>query len=345
MSVFAERRARSKGRMKTDRKGFGYKFQVGTSLVALCQAQPETSMADAPYVEIDVHFGVGLEGKMTVCLNPDQEILRWPEMKAYLKERKVDIAGGCPVCDRNDPEHPKYDPETVSPPGPRFVVGVIPFGEIVKGRRQMLPDAEQIPQATGTLAPSLWDALMTVFEKAPQISDPDKTSLIEVTNNGKVEGSTPYYSAAIDIPTISVPFRLSKPQRFALRKAFEPKGELDLIWNIARQIKSRKDIESILGGKTFTASDPTADGKPSCFGCDCDPADRECGACPHKVDCAKMCGVAVPGGSATLEPPPPSPAIRRPSPRPPEPEPEEEQEVAEVEEAPPPPPSSSPSAR
>lgn len=287
-------------RPKPGKGGGGDLFKFGSGRTNVYVAPPTEDMDGLPYVVVEVHYNVTPDGKqMVACLDPHNEVLWHPSTVDALKERGITLpdrkASTCPICE-DVATLPKGDAK-----GKRrrakgqYLFAIIPMSTGGRRDRKDLPDDKAKPCAT-LVGYQVWDGICAVIEAEADITNATEAILAAVTKTG--EQLDTEYTVAADSDTIREPLRLSKPQRAALRLAQEPGGDCDLFSVLAAFVKPADDVGRLMRGEKLDRKDAPAEdsGLPTCYGYDCDPKDPECVRCPHKVECASECKVAVPGG-------------------------------------------------
>jgi len=278
-------------RDKAARKGGDFlKLQVGDTVVYVCG--PSRAEDDVNYLEVTVHYGVGPDEKMAICLDPSSNpIILNPVIQKFLAEKGIDVSGGCPVCNAL----PSMDPDTRKrcSGSDRFLFQVVPF------KFRPTNSAPWTDLGGESIAPlfvgqTVWDGITDVLLEEGDICNPEGATLVKINRTGTGPRDTRYKCAA-DSDTIRTPLRLGKGLRRVLAAGLKEGGSADSYKLVADMMRSTAQVEELLtgiAGTSDTGSGDTAGGPPKCFGLDyCD--DNECGACEYRFDCAPKCGMEL----------------------------------------------------
>jgi len=342
-------------------KGSFLKIPDGLSTYYL--VAPTEAMGGIPFVEFLVHREVGPEGKMTVCLADENEILRDPSVAPALREKGVDV-GRCPVDDfLADDAAAASLPEVKLAKmvaKPQYLFAVVPWEiQNAAGELVPLPDGDRVPRPL-FCGPQIWDGICDVIEAEGNVTDPNAAILIRIKKS--VVKKRTSYKVEVDTRCIREPIRISKSTKAAIAAACASTGDCNLFRIVVNMTKSADVVDAFLRGDTVeTRTTTTGDAKPHCYSKDHDHDDDECRVCVYEVDCAKACGTApfkgadkpAPRGAVTAapatKPAPAAAAVKAPAARaaarpatPPPPPPEEEEPEFDADppapEPPPPPP-------
>lgn len=290
-----------------DRHGGGsgiFKFPEARTAFYLCPPTP--AMDEVPFLEVDLHYGVGPDGRMHVCLDAEANaILNDSALQAALKAAKktLDLSLPCGTCQRVDGTKPiegKLSSSEIEEKIERMEAGtsypmlIIPWANVRgKAKRDEFPDSERRPRIV-MAGYKIWDGTCEVIEVEGDVTDPDEAILLICKREGTGPRSTKYEVSA-DSVTIRSPLRIGKSHRAMVRKSQEEGGDGDLYRLIANMIKTHEQVEGMHRGESVERKDAPADeGTPHCYELDCDPADVECQECPFKEPCAEACEVDVP---------------------------------------------------
>jgi len=298
----AEKASRGAGK-RTPR----WKPPEGVSVVAL--APPTEAMDGWPFVEHLTHNDVGPAKGFHGCLSFDNPLLNHPAFLAALEARNakaaekgwevIELDGHCPTCAEvaGETEITGFSPERLDKMAarPSHACGVMYWGRLNGATLDPVAEADKFWQQW-LASPSVTAKMEATIEVDGDVTDPAGMVLLQITRTGK-EAATRYDARSYS-PTIKTPIVLSKPLKAALRKAQEDGGDLDLYRSLAWGMKPAGAVEAMLHGTevSHTSAPAETEGKPQCFGTDCDPNEAEwCQRCPFKVECAGKCKKPVPG--------------------------------------------------
>lgn len=262
-----------------------------------------------------VHYQVGTENRMHICLAEDNAVV-WSDPMSDALDRlnatrarngkpewvvKLDAGDGCPTCAECRDHDSSHSEEKRKSMGRNqlWLHNVIPWW--VMG----LTGGKRIEEAAKEIRPwwasyKQWKGICDVITLNGDVTDPTNATLTVIKRTGKAFHDT-RYEVSSDAESLRSPMTLPKPLRSLLASSTGPGGVNNLYALTAGLIRSADSVADILRGAPVSATKTVvaAQGKPSCFEADCDPSDRECQACPHKVACASACGVSVPGEMQT----------------------------------------------
>jgi len=288
MPVDRDRLRKDKQRKKG---GEFFKFDPGDTCIYVCDECVEGDGIN--YVETCVHYGVGPDDKMVICLDPsNNQALEHPLVKRYLEDRGIDIAGGCPVCDALPGR--KAEARKRQRAQDRFMFQIVPWKFRAK---KSIPFADL---GANMVQPAfvgfgIWDGITDAMEEEGDIYDLDKAILVKVNRTGTGPTDT-RYKVTVDSTSLKNPIRIGKGLRRVLRDALREGGSADSYKTIAEMIRSTKQVEELMTGVATTSDeddgDDEASGRPECFGLDyCD--DDECAECEHRFECAPKCNMEL----------------------------------------------------
>jgi hypothetical protein len=331
---------------------------------------------DLPYVEMGIHFGLGSDGKKkALCLNPkDNPIILDPRLQQYLPDgHGLSSATECPGCAENRARWNAFNklPDKTSKEK-KAKQDAKTAAEDIKFQRKLLWNAvalgyrkeagedweevepnvqkRQILEA----GPMLGEAMVGVFVREGDITDPEKANAIVASRSG--DGFGTKYEASIDSDTVRKPIKLPQKLRKQLAEDLTEGGAGDLYAFTAKSYVPLEDFKKLVAGIDVEGSDEGVeadedDAPPDCFGASY-TNDNECKTCAWRGLCSKKLKKPLfkghelkPGDhgykAAASEdeeeeeaPAPKKAAPAKASKKAPEPEPEEEEqeEVAEGEE-------------
>lgn len=259
------------------------------------------------YIPIAVHFGVGRENKMIVCLDAEQNpIIRHQFVIDALKKsgKIVDKDKGCPVCKAIHDGRMGEEDAARSRFQMRFMWGVIPINY---ARRIGAKPADLDPKAFVYMCgKSVYDGFMKVIYEAGDITDPAGAVFVKIEKTGT--GMTTKYKVSPDIESLKTPVQLPKSMKRIILDAIKLGGDCDLFKIAGGLIRGTAEVAAVLSGvKTEEEDDKEGEEEAGpvrkpCFGLDC-MDDPECRACEDRVECASKCAVPVPGsGKAAAKP-------------------------------------------
>lgn len=290
-------------------------YKPKTGHVGLYLAPPTEAMDGIPFIEARQHGKVGPANGTHWCLSYDNPLIQAPQFLDAIEKRnaaarekgkpEVVIDGYCPTCADLGGEvdlsgfSGKRQESMASKP--RYLCGVMEVGDLKDGRLTETPEGQRVFQSW--IAPSsIEEQILQKIDINGDVTDPEAPIILLLENTGD---GWDRYSVDIYVPSMVKPKPLSKPIKAALRKAQEEGGDLDL-WRLAAAFcKSANQVEAMLRGAEVDhrAAPAEAEGKPQCFGADCDPSDPEwCQPCPFKAECSRACSKDLPAASDAVWP-------------------------------------------
>jgi hypothetical protein len=258
-----------------------------------------------PYITVGVHYGIGKNNLMAVCLDADRNpIVKHPFVKEAMKARtdkkpKIEPKKGCPVCNAIRNEELDDEAAGESRFQERHLWGLSPvavIGDMDDDWRWLDTAKPKIYLSGQTIHSELLDAFV---ENQGDITDPDSAVLVNLNRKGTKKFNTKY-KAKVDAETARKPWQAPKALKRALAEFLKAGGEGDLFRVVANMIKGTGDLEAALSGVKVDEEDDAGgdeDAKPkACFGTGDITDDEECRDCKFKVKCAAVTGDPVPGG-------------------------------------------------
>jgi hypothetical protein len=205
------------------------------------------------YIALVVHYGLGKDNGMGVCLNPDRNpILGHPFIQAALKKRKIKLTGKCAVCSGISSGALSSEEAEEAKPNTRFLFGVTPVMQKMSktSEWQKLTPKPQV-MLTGS---TVYNGIMDVFMENDDITDMSAAVFVIIGREGAKKFDTKY-TVKVDPDTLKKPKALPDPVRKLLLKAMMPEGDCDLFRIVSNMIKSPEELKTLLaGGKPKTGS-------------------------------------------------------------------------------------------
>jgi hypothetical protein len=252
------------------------------------------------YIPVGVHYSVGANEQMVVCLDPQQNpIIKHPFIQEFLKKRGVvvDAEAGCPVCKAIYQGKMTEAKAAACRFQLRYVWAVMPWDHA----RQIGKPASKLTPApvVYTCGRTVYDGIMKTIYEVGDITDFDSAVLVRIEKTGKELKTR--YKVQPDIETLRQPVRLDKGTRRIILDAIKEEGDCDLFKVTASMIKGTAQASAVVTGirteeeeEVPETSSEESESRKACFGLDC-VDDAECRSCEFKVECAEACGVDVPG--------------------------------------------------
>lgn len=280
-------------------------------------APPSDDMDGFPFLGgtdgMFVHYKVGPDNKMHVCLAEDNAVLwsehfvnalHWTNEARREKGKpewavELEMSDGCPTCQElTDPET-KYDEKKLKEMERKqvWLHNVIPWSvmDLTGGTRR---DIEPKLLRPWWASYKQWKGICDIITLTGDVTDPTAATLCVIKRTGKKFEDTRYELSA-DPATSRAPLVLPKPLRALATRTTAPGQANNLFMLAAGLVRSADSVRGLLrGGDTATKTTVSGgpDGPPVCYSADCDPDDSDCRRCPWKVDCAAAMGVEVPPG-------------------------------------------------
>lgn len=211
---------------------------------------------DLPYVQCNVHYGVGEKNRMLASLDfATNKIMADARVQEFLDKRQEDDDSFTPP-DGSEPCPLDLETQRRKKAGDkrgfddikvnkRFIWNVVPMGY----RKRNTDDWEEPDELklctfwSGTMA---WNAIMDVFLEEGDISDPTKAVLVKFTREGK--GMKTEYKATADSDTIREPMSLPKALRKLIAEELKAGGRNDLYKVAADAVEDYDTIKKMLTG-------------------------------------------------------------------------------------------------
>jgi hypothetical protein len=264
-----------------------YTVPVGETLMAITPPLPGD---DLPFVETMVHYEVGDDNKMIVCLDEQRNpVLNDPRVQAILATRKKNIAEGCRVCRELDAGNEKAG----RPAGGRYYFGVVPmkYRKSSAKKWREADDADELKiLACGY---TIWSGVTDVFINNGDISDPKAAILVRLVREG--QGMKTKYTVSADADSIRAGgVQLSKPVRALISKQVQEGQAGDMYRLIGNTVRSSAEVDALVDGVPMEEKDEaeeSGDKKPDCYGLDYEDGDKDCEDCDHLDACKLECKV------------------------------------------------------
>jgi hypothetical protein len=275
LSKLKERQSNAK-----EGRGSGLEFfqvPAGENMIYVAYPYPGDEL---PFIEVPVHYEVGPNNNMVICLDSERNpLLKDERVLVYLEKRGIELSGECAVCKAAAEKKAK---EVQS----RYLWCVVPLK--FRRPRKKWREADDADELKLYMCGyTVWDGIVDVFINNGDISDPNKAVLIRLVREGK--GMRTKYTISADTDSVrSGGVQLSKPVRAMLREAIAEGSYGDLYKVVGNMIKSPDDVEELLDGVSMsTEEDDSSDDIPTCFGIDYEDGDESCKACDQAVACKK----------------------------------------------------------
>jgi hypothetical protein len=201
------------------------------------------------YIPLTVHYQVGKNDAMVVCLDPDKNpIVKHPFVRALLKKRKhvPKLDGTCPVCEEIEGGGMESDEADESRPQQKALWGITKIATRQRSSDEWRGDPFK-PSAI-IAGRSIHDGLMGAFGNAESdISDVENATLVILERKGKGKNDT-RYKVELDAGTLRKPVALDGKTRKVLQKAMVEGGDCDLFKIIANLIKGVPEVRAALSG-------------------------------------------------------------------------------------------------
>jgi len=258
---------------------------------------------ELPYIPLAVHYRVGAENKMHLCLDAHNSGLWNKNVLAAIKRKNDRVRAehpdwvshpnpkdGCPTCEMladpanglstSDMKDMRRQEKAL------FFVVPIWFDAADGGARKTYPGTAVQPFFASTkMADEIIDA---VASAGIDIFDPEKAVLVQLKRVGRTWKDT-RYSATLDVATATKPMKIHKSVR-AYIGGMTPGGDHDPSDLVAGLTRDAKRVCEMLGISADGGDVETSAAKPDCFGVkeQIDPGDEDyCGKCPFRDDCAQ----------------------------------------------------------
>jgi len=200
---------------------------------------------DMPFLRVRVHYGVGANNNMVVCLDKKRNpILSHPFIRHFLKKRNIDISGGqCPVCNELNRDSIDADSSNRIRGQFKYLWGVTP----IKYRLESQHKFEKVEHKQSVImtGKTVYEGLMELFYDNGDITDPKYAILAQVRKTGKGAFHTKYKVSA-DNASLKKPLVLPEGFRNAVFESF--KHQCDLFRVISDMVRDEKDISALFAG-------------------------------------------------------------------------------------------------
>ncbi len=214
--------------------------------------------AGTNYLAIVVHYGLGKDDAMGICLDPERNpIITHPFIQALLKKRKIKLTGKCTVCRAIDSGQLSAEEAEESRPSTRFLFGITPVMQKVSKTAswQKLTPKPQV-MLVGT---TIYNGIMDIFMENDDITDMNAAVFAIVGREGTGKFGTKYVVKG-DPDTIKSPKKLPEAVRKLLIKVMKREGDCDLFRIVANMVKSPEELKTLLaGGKVATGKGRSRD--------------------------------------------------------------------------------------
>ena len=197
------------------------------------------------FLETYVHFGVGKNNRMTICLDETTNpIVNHPIVQKNLRKKGIKLKGDCPVCTAIETGELDDEQMDAMKLQKRYVFGVTP----IKTREKPSKDWVKLPPSPTVLwaGKTIYDGIMDLFFESDDISDPAETIYAKINRKGKGKFDTKYKIAA-DTQSLKKPKKLSKKFFELVEKAMDG-GSADLFKIMADSTVSYDEIVASLSG-------------------------------------------------------------------------------------------------
>lgn len=248
---------------------------------------------DLMFIETAVHYDVGPEKRMVICLDEERNpVLKDPRVKKLLAGRDKDISDGCAVCQRLDDGDSKAGRESQS----RYYFAVVPlkYRKSSTKKWREADDADELRiLACGY---TIWGGITDAFINNGDISDPNAAILVVVSREGT--GMKTKYTISVDANSVREGgIAMPKSVRALVTNAIQEGESGDLYRIVANSVRSSAEVAALVDGVELEDSDDDDDDKgkggkskkPDCFGLDWEDGDAECEKCPHAKPCEAEC--------------------------------------------------------
>lgn len=211
------------------------------------------------YVPLTVHYGVGKNNQMVICLDPEANpVLTHPFLRPFLKKRGLKLPGKCAVCTAiADGEASPSEAEAMKAKQ-TYLWGVTPLAYRARKADEWrpLPGKPSIAMTGKTL----YEGFVELYSEVGDVSDFTGATLALVNREGKGKQDTKYKVSA-DVETTKKPLNVRKDAKLAaaLAKALAEGGDCDLFRVAAAMIKSGDEVVAIMNGVKLDKSDDDDD--------------------------------------------------------------------------------------
>ena len=261
MAVKTRRRASRKtdtesmrlARFEGGRKDF-FGFNEGDTLIFVCPVcRPEDKRCVYP---VAVHYGVGPDNKMVVCLDPAKnKILAHPFIQEFLAEK--DIEGGCPVCEALASGAVTGEAAEDMKLKWKYLWNVVPIAFRRSGGAgwKKLEPYEVVPIFEGW---TIYDGLLDIFGEFDDPSDYDAAIFARVNRVGSGKHGTKY-KVSVDATTAQKPKRLGDEMVAMIEDALQHGGSGDMYQMAAKLCYDRPTAAGFLEGVAVAEEDEEAE--------------------------------------------------------------------------------------
>ncbi|MGW8177326.1 MAG: hypothetical protein ACWGQW_00795 [bacterium] len=232
---------------------------VGVNLVYIhdmCRPDDEHEpTTGVNYIPVVVHYGLGRDRQMAVCLDPERNpIIRHPFVRALLKKRKIKLGKTCDCCEAIMDGTLSADAADEAAPSTRFLWGLTPIGHMPSKSSKRFNKVTPKPQVA-LVGSTLFNGIMDVFFEAGDVCDFDAAVYLQIIREGKGRFDTKYEVKALGKVDGKVmpgsthkPAKLPAAFRRMINKALQVEGDCDLFRIIANMVKSPEDVKALVSG-------------------------------------------------------------------------------------------------
>lgn len=260
-----------------------YQVPVGENLIYVC---PPLAGDELPFVETAIHYDVGPDKKMAMCLDEERNlVLKDDRIKAILSSKGKDISDGCQVCSRLD-EGAQVGQEAQS----RYYFAIVPlkFRKNVNKKWREADDVDELRILS--CGYTVWSGITDIFINNGDISNPNQAILVSLVREGT--GMKTKYVVSADADSVRAGgVKLSKSVRALIKKAIQEGETGDLYRIVGNSIRSSAEVHAMVEGVPLEedGDDEDEDKNPECFGLDFEADDDDCDGCDCRAECAKEC--------------------------------------------------------
>jgi len=239
-----------RGYESQQRGGDFWNVPEGDSLVYVhppCREEDEYEPTEGlNYIPVAVHYAVGKNNAMCVCLDSDNNpIIKHPFIKALLKKRGIKLDGNCPVCEAIQAGKMDADDGDRSRVQTRYLWGLTLLKH--RGKSSQPWNKVAAKPAVAFVGKTVYDGLMEMFFDNGDITEMGAAILAKINRVGTGPTDTKYKVAA-DTESLKKPKKLAKRLRDMVLKALKEGGDCDLFRIVSQLIKSPEEVEAAMAG-------------------------------------------------------------------------------------------------
>lgn len=294
MGVNLDRMRKAKEQADSKQRGGVEFWQVpeGENLIYICPPFPGDEL---PFVETAVHYEVGPESKMAMCLDAERNpVLQDHRIKKLVAGRGKNYDDGCHACKKLD-----EGVNVAKKASSRYFWPIIPlkYRKASTKKWREADDADELRILS--CGYTVWSGIMDVFINNGDITEPDKAILVRVVREGK--GMTTKYTVTADADSVRAGgVSMSKAIKALIRNQIAEGESGDLYKIVSNMVRSSDEVEAMVEGvqlEDANEGESSSDKKPECFGLEYEANEKECLDCSYHDDCKEVC--TPPGNKPT----------------------------------------------